>query len=170
MSCFDAETLGLAEELLEVCRARQITLVTAESCTGGLIAATLTAIAGASDVVDGGLVTYSNAAKQRWLDVPAGTLLRFGAVSAETAAAMADGAIAAASAGLGLSATGVAGPGGGSPEKPVGVVYVGAALRGSTTAVRRLDLGPLDRAAIRRLTVIAALRLGLAQLMAAAPP
>ena len=169
MTGFDAETLSLASSLLTACRARGLTLVTAESCTGGLIAGALTAIAGSSDVVEGGLVSYSNSAKQRWLSVPAETLARFGAVSSETAAAMAGGALRAACATLGLAATGIAGPGGGSAEKPVGLVYIAAAGAGHSTAVRRLDLTGKDRAEIRRLTVIEALRLGLLQAAAPVP-
>lgn len=167
MSTFDAETLALSEALLEACRRRELTLVTAESCTGGLIAGALTAIAGSSDVVMGGLVTYSNAAKERWLKVPRETLAQLGAVSAETARAMAEGALVAASATLSLAATGIAGPGGGTAEKPVGLVYIASARSRAQTAVRRLDLPGKTRTEIRRLTVIAALRLGLDQ--AAAP-
>lgn len=169
MSPFDDETLALAEALLAACRRKGLTLATAESCTGGLIAGALTAIAGSSDVVMGGLVTYSNAAKQKWLGVPAGTLGQFGAVSEETARAMADGALSAAGVTLTLSATGIAGPGGGSAEKPVGLVYIGAARQGFGTAVRRLDLGALPRAEIRRLTVLESLKLGLAQAAASEP-
>lgn len=167
MSDFDAETLELATALLAACRSRHLMVATAESCTGGLIAGALTAIAGSSDVVEGGLVAYSNAAKQRWLHVPSATLARSGAVSAETAIAMSEGALAAGNATLALSSTGIAGPGGGTAEKPVGLVYIAAARQGQPAQVRRLDLGARSRSEIRRLTVIEVLRLGLAQAAAA---
>ena len=109
-------------------------IVTAESCTGGLVAACLTDVAGSSAVLDRGLVTYSNQAKIDLLGVPPTTLDRFGAVSAETAAAMADGALAATPAAhIAIAITGIAGPGGGSREKPVGLVYFGIAKRGIAT-------------------------------------
>ena len=109
-------------------------IVTAESCTGGLVAACLTDVAGSSAVLDRGLVTYSNQAKMDLLGVPPTTLDRFGAVSAETAAAMADGALAATPAAhIAIAITGIAGPGGGSREKPVGLVYFGIAKRGIAT-------------------------------------
>jgi nicotinamide-nucleotide amidase len=170
MTTFDPETLRLAGALLASCRARGLSLATAESCTGGMICGALTAIAGSSDVVIGGFVSYSNDAKQRWLGVPAATLRRHGAVSAETAVAMAEGAFASAPASLTLAATGIAGPGGGTAEKPVGLVYIASARSGTPTVVRRLDLGARDRDEIRRLTVLAALRLGRDQAAAPVPP
>ena len=115
--------------MLERCRARGLTVATAESCTGGLVAGALTEIAGSSDVVDRGFVTYSNAAKQAMLGVPAAILERHGAVSRETAEAMARGALAHAPADLAVAITGIAGPGGGSAEKPVGLVHFAAAAR-----------------------------------------
>ena len=102
-------------------------MATAESCTGGLVAAVLTEIAGSSDVVDCGFVTYSNEAKKKMLGVPPRTLKRHGAVSAETAAAMANGALKNSQADLAVAITGIAGPGGGSKQKPVGLVYFAAA-------------------------------------------
>ena len=112
---------------------RGLHVATAESCTGGLVAAALTEIAGSSDVVDCGFVTYSNAAKQALLGVPAKTLDRHGAVSAETAIAMAVGALKHSQADLPVAITGIAGPGGGSKQKPVGLVHFAAASRDGTT-------------------------------------
>ena len=117
-------------------------VATAESCTGGLVAGALTDIAGSSAVVDRGFVTYTNEAKQQMLGVPPTTLEKFGAVSRETAEAMAHGALGHAQADLAVSITGIAGPGGGSPEKPVGLVHFAAASRGG-----RADP---SRAALRR--------------------
>src|SRR5262245_25167160 len=119
---FDGETLALAESVLAACRVRRWRLATAESCTGGLVAGALTAIAGASDVVDRGFVTYSNKAKIELLGVPGETIAEHGAISAEIAAAMARGAVLRAGVDLAVSVTGIAGPGGGSPQKPVGLV------------------------------------------------
>ena len=118
-----------ARRVLDLCRARGLRVATAESCTGGLVAAALTEIAGSSDVVDCGFVTYSNEAKQELLGVPAATLTRHGAVSRETAAAMAKGALKNSQADLAVAITGIAGPGGGSKRKPVGLVYFAAADR-----------------------------------------
>ena len=148
----------VATEVLALCRARNFKIATAESCTGGLVAAALTAIAGSSDVVDRGFVTYSNAAKSELLAVPAALLMSHGAVSAEVAAAMADGVLAHAPVELAVSVTGIAGPGGGSADKPVGLVYFGVARRGSATGTeRKLFAG--DRAAIRRAATSRALEL-----------
>ncbi|OYX82654.1 MAG: damage-inducible protein CinA, partial [Azorhizobium sp. 35-67-5] len=121
----DPDIYAQAEAVLAACRARGLTIATAESCTGGLVAAALTEIAGSSDVVDRGFVTYSNAAKQKMLGVPAATLQAHGAVSREAAEAMARGALKAAGTSLAVSITGVAGPGGGSDAKPVGLVHFG---------------------------------------------
>jgi nicotinamide-nucleotide amidase len=118
-----------AAGVLDLFRARGLKIATAESCTGGLVAGALTEIAGSSDVVDRGFVTYSNEAKQAMLGVPAATLKRYGAVSAETAAAMAKGALKHSLADIAVAVTGVAGPGGGSKQKPVGLVYFAAASR-----------------------------------------
>src|SRR5689334_22129628 len=126
----DAELEARARALLDLCRSKKLTIATAESCTGGLVAATLTEIPGSSDVVERGFVTYSNAAKQAMLGVPAATLEQFGAVSRETAEAMAQGALAHSPADIVVSMTGIAGPGGGTASKPVGLVHFGAAARG----------------------------------------
>ncbi len=123
-----------ARSVIERATAQGRIIVTAESCTGGMVAACLTDVAGSSAVLDRGLVTYSNQAKMDLLGVPPTTLDRFGAVSAETAAAMADGALAATPAAhIAIAITGIAGPGGGSSEKPVGLVYFGIAKRGIAT-------------------------------------
>jgi len=122
----DAETRALAVRVLDACRARGWKVATAESCTGGLVAGALTEIAGSSDVVDRGFVTYSNAAKMAMLGVPETTLNMFGAVSRQTAEAMAQGALERAGVDLTVAITGVAGPGGGSAAKPVGLVHLAA--------------------------------------------
>jgi nicotinamide-nucleotide amidase len=137
-----------AAALLDECRAKRVKLATAESCTGGLIAAVLTAVAGSSNVVERGSVVYSNDAKTELLGVPAELIGSFGAISDPVAQRMAEGALLRSHADLAVSVTGVAGPGGGSVEKPVGVVYFGLAQRGHATTVdRRLFSG--DRTAVR---------------------
>jgi len=155
---FDSDTLALAEAVLAACRARNWHLATAESCTGGLVAAALTAIAGSSDVVERGFVTYSNEAKMELLGVPSDTIAAHGAVSAQTAAAMARGAVARAGVDLAVSITGVAGPGGGTPQKPVGLVYLGVARKDGAARVER-RLFPGDRTAIRDGALVLALEL-----------
>jgi nicotinamide-nucleotide amidase len=155
---FDAETLGLARSVLDACRARGWHLATAESCTGGLVVAALTAIAGSSDVVERGFVTYSNEAKSQLLGVPLETIATHGAVSAETAAAMARGALVHAPVDLAISVTGVAGPRGGSAAKPVGLIIFGLARRdGAWRTERHVFSG--SRAGVRQAAVRAALRL-----------
>ena len=124
---FEAETLALAQAVLDACRARNWKLATAESCTGGLVVGALTAIGGSSDVVERGFVTYSNEAKSELLGVPPEIIAEHGAVSAETAAAMAQGALARAPVDLAVSVTGIAGPGGATPLKPLGLAFVAAA-------------------------------------------
>lgn len=146
-----------ARALLEVCRAKELTVATAESCTGGLVAAALTAIAGSSDVVERGFVTYSNDAKHEMLGVPKDTLIAFGAVSEETACAMAQGALAHSPADLCVSITGIAGPGGGSPAKPVGLVHFAAVSRGGQALHRRVEYGAIGRDAVRAKSVLQAL-------------
>ncbi len=141
-----------AEALLAAARARGRLLATAESCTGGLIAATLTAIAGSSDVVERGFVTYSNEAKNECLGVPMALIGTHGAVSEEVARAMAEGAVTHSRADIAVSVTGVAGPGGGSAEKPVGLVCFGIARKGEPARSER-HVFPGDRAAIRAATV-----------------
>jgi len=158
---FETETLTLAQSVLDACRARGWHVATAESCTGGLVAGALTAIAGSSDVVERGFVTYSNEAKSEMLGVPPATIAAHGAVSSETAAAMAEGAVARAPVDLAISVTGVAGPGGGSAAKPLGLVIFGLARRnGPSRTERRVFDG--DRSAVRQ----AALRVALGLLAA----
>jgi nicotinamide-nucleotide amidase len=152
----DAAALPLAETVLAGCRAAGLRIATAESCTGGLIAAALTAIPGSSDVVDRGFVTYSNAAKTALVGVPEAMLIAHGAVSEPVARAMAEGALDRAEAEIAVAVTGVAGPGGGSAEKPVGLVWLACARAGRPTVTRR-EVFPGDRAGVRAATVIAAL-------------
>jgi nicotinamide-nucleotide amidase len=152
----DDEVTAAATRVLGLCRARGWTVATAESCTGGLVAAALTEIAGSSDVVDSGFVTYSNEAKQRLLGISAATLAAHGAVSRETAEVMAQGALARSRADLAVAITGIAGPSGGSAEKPVGLVHF-AAARDATVVHREKRFGDIGRARVRRLSVLEAL-------------
>ena len=158
---FPETTLNFAKTLLEHARERRFHIVTAESCTGGLIAGALTAIPGSSDVVDRGFITYSNGAKTDLLGVPKTLLKEYGAVSEEVGRAMAEGAMERSGAELALSCTGVAGPGGGSPEKPVGLVHIAATLKRQTTLHLECRFGDIGREAIRLRTVEEALKLGL---------
>ncbi|MCV3209469.1 CinA family protein [Mesorhizobium sp. YC-39] len=151
----------LANALLQACQRHSIMLATAESCTGGMIIAALTDIAGSSAVVDRGFITYSNEAKMDMLGVAAGTLEAHGAVSRETALEMATGALARSSAGLALAVTGIAGPGGGSAEKPVGLIWFGVAVAGQPVVAERQLFADNGRDFIRRETVRHALELGL---------
>jgi nicotinamide-nucleotide amidase len=155
-----ADLIEAARALLDLCRDRKLTIATAESCTGGLVAAALTEIAGSSDVVDRGFVTYSNAAKEAMLGVPAAMLAgpgAPGAVSRETARAMAEGALAHSTAHLAVSITGIAGPGGGSPGKPVGLVHFAAAVRGGRVIEAERRFGDVGRAQVRHASVVQAL-------------
>ncbi|PBB67092.1 damage-inducible protein CinA [Mesorhizobium sp. WSM4312] len=151
----------LAIALFEACRERGIMVATAESCTGGMIIAALTDIAGSSAVVDRGFITYSNDAKMDMLGVSAATLEAHGAVSRETAIEMAAGALARSRAGLTLAVTGIAGPGGGSSQKPVGLVWFGVGLEGQTVTAEHRQFADKGRDFIRRETVGHALELGL---------
>ena len=155
---FDHEIRDAAERVLTSCRKHKLKIVTAESCTGGLVAAALTAIAGSSDVVDRGFVTYSNDAKHEMLGVALDTLEKHGAVSEATARAMARGALTHSMADISVSVTGVAGPGGGSTEKPVGLVHF-AAARSGFELIAEHHVFPGDRDGIRRLATITALSL-----------
>jgi nicotinamide-nucleotide amidase len=155
--------LAEAAALLEQFRKARLMLATAESCTGGLIAATLTAIAGSSDVVERGFVTYSNAAKHELLGVPADLIAAHGAVSEPVARAMVLGALDHSAADVAVSVTGVAGPGGGSAEKPVGLVFIGCARRGLAPSVARHVLAG-DRAAVREASVAEAFAMARAAL------
>ncbi|ODT12542.1 MAG: damage-inducible protein CinA [Kaistia sp. SCN 65-12] len=150
---------GQARALITLCVEKNLTIATAESCTGGLIAGTLTEIAGSSAVVDRGFVTYSNAAKTEMIGVPAALIKRVGAVSQEVALAMAAGALAKSGADLAIAVTGIAGPGGGSAEKPVGLVHFGLMRRGSPARHAVHVFADRDRAGVRFATVAEALRL-----------
>jgi nicotinamide-nucleotide amidase len=153
----------LATAVLDACRAKQLRLATAESCTGGMVAAALTDIAGSSDIVERGLVTYSNDAKSELLGIAPAVIKKHGAVSAEVAGAMATGALAHAPVDLAVGITGIAGPGGGSPEKPVGLVWFGIAAKGAGAKTER-HIFRGDRAAVR----VAATRRALELLLDAA--
>ncbi len=154
----DDAILLQAVSVLTTCRAAGVRVATAESCTGGLIAATLTSIAGSSDVVDRGFVTYSNEAKTEMVGVLAELIERHGAVSGPVAEAMAMGTLARSLASIAVAVTGVAGPGGGSPEKPVGLVCFGLAVIGRAPVTYR-EVFPGDRTEVRRATVGRALAL-----------
>lgn len=140
---------ALSEAVLDACRRRGLKVVTAESCTGGMVSSLLVDIPGSSDVLERGFVTYSNAAKSELLGVPAETIAEHGAVSEETARAMAEGALARAPVDLAVAVTGVAGPGGGSDLKPEGLVHFACARKGRETVHARVDFGPLGRNHVR---------------------
>jgi len=155
--------------LLDMAREKGLRVATAESCTGGLIAATLTDIPGSSDVFDRGFVTYSNEAKRDMLGVPWPLIEAHGAVSAEVARAMALGAIAHSSADISMAVTGIAGPGGGSAEKPVGLVHFACARRGGGVDHVERRFGPLSRGRIRAASVALALHMAIAAAKAVQP-
>jgi nicotinamide-nucleotide amidase len=156
---FPDALLSEAKALLSMAREKGVHIATAESCTGGLIAALLTEIPGSSDVVERGFVTYSNQAKQGLLGVPPSLLAEHGAVSAPVARAMADGALKNSGAQLSVAVTGIAGPAGGGAEKPVGLVYIAAARLSGDTIVREHRFGDIGRHAVRMATVREALSL-----------
>lgn len=148
-----------ARQVIELARTRRVMIATAESCTGGLIAGALTDIAGSSAVVDRGFITYSNSAKMEMLEVAPETLQAHGAVSSQTARMMAEGALAHSQAALSVSVTGIAGPGGGSADKPVGLVWFGLAQTGKPTRTVSRTFGDVGRERVRALTVEQALKL-----------
>jgi nicotinamide-nucleotide amidase len=150
---------ALSRALLDLCRMRKLTIATAESCTGGLVAGALTVIPGSSDVIDRGFVTYSNEAKRAMLGVQATTLSTFGAVSKETATAMAVGALERADVDLAVAITGIAGPGGATPGKPVGLVHFAVASRDGRILHRECRFGAIGRSSVRQRSVIEALRM-----------
>jgi nicotinamide-nucleotide amidase len=154
---FARDERSVAEIVLDLCGEQGLTLATAESCTGGLVAARLTSVPGSSAVVLGGVVAYANAVKEAELGVPHELLVEHGAVSAETAAAMASGARARLHADVGISVTGVAGPGGGTPEKPVGLVYMHVETPDASRGIE-FTYGA-DREGIRRRATVASLHL-----------
>jgi nicotinamide-nucleotide amidase len=149
----------LAEKLLKKCKANSLMVATAESCTGGLIAVALTEIPGSSDVIERGFITYSNESKTELLSVPEPMIESHGAVSASVAKAMAEGALGNSRADIAISVTGIAGPGGGSEEKPVGLVYICIARTGITTQTHKYLFGDIGRSKVRIATTKVALKL-----------
>lgn len=164
----DAPTAALVARLAAALRARLASMATAESCTGGLVAAACTSLAGSSDWFERGFVTYSNAAKTELLGVDAALIARHGAVSAEVARAMANGALAHSPATFAVAITGIAGPGGGSADKPVGTVWIATAARDGAAESALLDAHG-DREAIRRRAVVRALELLIGRIEAITP-
>jgi nicotinamide-nucleotide amidase len=160
---FPPDLLARAADLVARYKAAGLMAATAESCTGGLIAGLLTEIAGSSNMLERGFVVYSNAAKQELLGVPAETLARHGAVSSETAVAMAESALRASRAEVAVSVTGIAGPDGGTAGKPVGLVHFACARLGKPTVAREERFGEIGRGAVR----LASVRVGLDLLEAA---
>lgn len=158
-SMFPEALTARAVALINFCRGRKLMLATAESCTGGLIAGLVTSVSGSSDVLDCGFVTYSNGAKSRLIGVPAGLITQHGAVSEEVARAMAEGAFAHSAADIAVAVTGIAGPGGGTAAKPVGLVHCAAARAGFPTRHRELRLGDIGREAVRLQTVSEAIEM-----------
>jgi nicotinamide-nucleotide amidase len=154
---FDLLVLESAERVLEVCKRKGLTVATAESCTGGLVAGAISAISGSSAVLDRGYVTYSNQAKEQMLGVMPTTLEAHGAVSRECAEEMAKGALTRAQVDLAVSITGIAGPTGGTPEKPVGLVHFAAASRGGRLIAHESGYGDVGRTQVRRLSLLQAL-------------
>ncbi|MGD9814010.1 MAG: CinA family protein [Hyphomonadaceae bacterium] len=148
-----------ARDVLDRAKQRGLKIVTAESCTGGLIAASLTAVPGASLVIERGFITYSNEAKSELLGVPPELISRRGAVSEEVALAMVDGALKHSLADIAVAVTGIAGPDGGSPEKPVGLVHIAAARRGGARLHEEKRFGDIGRTNVQAETVVAALAL-----------
>jgi nicotinamide-nucleotide amidase len=156
---FSGAIEDLARQVLAEARARGLKVVTAESCTGGLVAGALTEIPGSSDVFDRGYSTYSNTAKMQVLSVSADLLKAHGAVSDACARAMAEGALAASGADATVAITGIAGPGGGSPSKPAGLVHFAAARRGHSTIAQEQRFGDIGRSKVRLASVETALSL-----------
>jgi nicotinamide-nucleotide amidase len=159
MSIWPADIEGAARRLVEDLTARALLVATAESCTAGLIAGAITEIAGSSAIFDRGFVTYSNEAKRQMLGVSAGTLETHGAVSRPTAIEMAEGALTNSAAEIAVAVTGIAGPGGGSEEKPVGLVHLAVAREGHATLHREMRYGDIGRGAVRLATVRTALEM-----------
>jgi len=155
----DERLIAQAADLLDACRAKGDLIATAESCTGGLVSATLTAVPGSSDVFDRGFVTYSNTAKSEMLDVPYWLIEKHGAVSEDVARAMAGGALTHSNASLAVAVTGIAGPDGGTPEKPVGLVHFAAGRPDGPMHHERVVFGDVGRAEVRRRSVERALSL-----------
>ncbi len=160
---FNAELLEMAQYTIDRFRAQSGKIATAESCTGGLIAGLLTEVAGSSDVYERGFVTYSNEAKQELLGVSIETITKYGAVSADTAIAMALGGLNASNASACVAVTGIAGPGGGSADKPIGLVFIAVAGEHEEGAyVEEFQFGEIGREAVRTETTKAAIEMLLA--------
>ncbi|WP_197729561.1 CinA family protein [Rhizobium leguminosarum] len=159
MSLFPQDIISTAEAIIREFKAAGLMISTAESCTGGLIAGALTEISGSSAVVDRGFVTYTNCAKMEVLGVQAETLLRFGAVSEETARQMVHGALFRSHAEIAIAVTGIAGPGGGSAEKPVGLVHLAAKSRAGAIIHRKMFYGDIGRSEVRLATIRTALEM-----------
>ncbi|WP_205931707.1 CinA family protein [Rhizobium leguminosarum] len=159
MSLFPQDIISTAEAIIRDFTAAGLMISTAESCTGGLIAGALTEISGSSAVVDRGFVTYTNSAKIEILGVQAETLLRFGAVSEETARQMVHGALFRSRAEIAVAVTGIAGPGGGSAEKPVGLVHLAAKSRAGTLIHQKMLYGDIGRSEVRLATIRTALEM-----------
>src|SRR5215831_5076907 len=155
----DSELIGTAQALLDLCRRKGLKIAAAESCTGGLLTATLTEIPGSSDVVDRGFVTYSNDAKIVMLGVPTSTIEQHGAVSRETAEAMARGALAESGVDLAVSITGIAGPGGATAGKPIGLVHLAVTAREGGVVHQQRNFGDIGRTLVRRACVLDALEM-----------
>jgi nicotinamide-nucleotide amidase len=156
---FTPALLARAEKLLADARAKGLKIATAESCTGGLVAGLLTEIAGSSDVFERGFVTYSDRAKQELLGVPGALIRQHGAVSEAVARAMAEGAIRHSTAQLSVAITGIAGPGGGSDDKPIGLVHITAARAGEASLHRECGFGDIGRGDVRLKSVETALEM-----------
>ena len=154
---FDDEITTAVNKLLDRCKAKKLTVATAESCTGGLVAAAISEISGSSSVLDRGFVTYSNEAKQQMLGVTPATIDVYGAVSTECAEEMAKGALAHAQVDLAVSITGIAGPTGATPGKPIGLVYFCAASRSGRIIAHDRKFGDIGRTKVRRASVLQAL-------------
>ncbi len=156
---FSQQLIDDASQLLALCRAKGLMIASAESCTGGLISALFTEIAGSSDVFERGFVTYSNEAKAELLNIRMELIDQWGAVSPQVAAAMATGALANSHADLTISVTGIAGPGGGSIEKPVGLVCLAAARKNGLVIGKTCKFGDIGRSKVREETIGAAIKL-----------
>ncbi len=156
---FDDHLLNLARLTLDEARSRRLKIATAESCTGGLIAGLLTEIAGSSDVVERGFIVYSNRAKEEVLGVPGDLIADMGAVSEPVARLMAEGALAESRANLAVAVTGIAGPGGGTPLKPVGLVHLAVARENRPILHQAMRFGDVGRSEVRRLTIVEALEM-----------
>jgi nicotinamide-nucleotide amidase len=159
MPFFSPQHLALAEQVIRAATAKKLQIATAESCTGGLIAACLTEVNGASAVFDRGYISYSYDSKTAYLDIPQQVVVACGAVSAEVARGMAEGALRHSKADIAIAATGIAGPGGGTPDKPVGLVYLGIALKAKKDSYATKNNFTGDRGQVRLQTVETALNM-----------